>query len=289
MKVYKPLALGFTWIPAGQERKEELQFLWAPLVAQSVCQCRKCGRQGFSSWFGKIPWRRTWQPTPVFLPAKSHGQRKLAGHGPWDHKRAGHNLATKPTNRWFLYHHLRTRWQDNRLISLNSHHSPERQTLLFLLHKIQSIYLWVTSLAKNPNPCLFSDHLLFYRAPQYLMAQVVKNLPAMQETWVRSLGQEDPLEKGMATHPSVKSWLIGKDPDTGKDWEQEEKQVTEDEMVGWHHWLNAHEFEQALGDSEEQGSLACCSPWGRTELNMTGWLTLSLQNKIKIKKKRNYS
>ena len=70
--------------------------------------------------------------------------------------------------------------------------------------------------------------------------------------------------------PDVKKGLIGKDPDIGKDWGQEEKRVTEDEMVGWHHWLNGHEFEQTLGGSEGQGSLACCSPRsyesGSTEL-----------------------
>ena len=54
-------------------------------------------------------------------------------------------------------------------------------------------------------------------------------------------------------------------PNTGKDWRQEEKGITEDEMVGWHHQLNGYEFEQTLGDSEEQGSLACCSPWGLKE------------------------
>ena len=61
----------------------------------------------------------------------------------------------------------------------------------------------------------------------------------------------------------VKNWLIGKDPDAGKDWRQEEKGMTEDEMVGWHHWFNGHEFGQTLGDSEVQGNLVCCSPWGR--------------------------
>ena len=60
--------------------------------------------------------------------------------------------------------------------------------------------------------------------------------------------------------PDGKTWLIGKGPDTGKDWRQKEKGATEDEMVGWHHWLNGHEFEQAPGDSEEQGSPACYSP-----------------------------
>ena len=63
--------------------------------------------------------------------------------------------------------------------------------------------------------------------------------------------------------PDVKGWLIRKDRDAGKDWRWEEKGKTEDEMVGWHHRLNGHEFEQAQGDGEGQGSLACCSSWGR--------------------------
>ena len=58
-----------------------------------------------------------------------------------------------------------------------------------------------------------------------------------------------------------KSWLIGKEPDAGKYWGKKEKGATEDEMIGWHHWLNEHEFEQVSGDSEGQGSLVCCSPW----------------------------
>ena len=72
--------------------------------------------------------------------------------------------------------------------------------------------------------------------------------------------------------PDVKNWLIGKDPYAGKDWRREEKGSTEEEMVGWHHWLNGHEFEQTLGDGEEQGNLACYSPWGCKELDMTKWL-----------------
>ena len=152
----------------------------------------------------------------------------------------------------------------------------------------------------------------------------------MWETWVRSLGWEDPLEKEMATHSStlawkipwmeepgrlqsmgsqrvgghdwatslslflisaeteapvlwpldVNSWLTGKDPDAAKDWGQEEKGRTEDEMVGWHHRLNRHESEQTPGDSEGQGSLASCSLWGSKEsdtaeqLNWTEWIIL---------------
>ena len=72
--------------------------------------------------------------------------------------------------------------------------------------------------------------------------------------------------------PYAKSWLIVKDPNAGKDWGQEENGVTEHEMVGWYHWLNGHEFEQTPEDSEGQGSLVCCSPWGHKELNITEWL-----------------
>ena len=68
--------------------------------------------------------------------------------------------------------------------------------------------------------------------------------------------------------PDAKSWLTGKDPDAGKDWGQE-KRATEVEMVRQHHQLNGHEFEQTLGDSEAQGSLARCSPWSGKELDMT--------------------
>ena len=67
----------------------------------------------------------------------------------------------------------------------------------------------------------------------------------------------------------MKSRLIRKDPDAGKDLSQEEKGTTEDEMVGWYHRLNGHEFEQALGDGKGQGTLVCCSPWGHKELDMT--------------------
>ena len=72
--------------------------------------------------------------------------------------------------------------------------------------------------------------------------------------------------------PDGKNWLIGKNPDAEKDWRQEEKGTTEDEIVGWHHWLDGYEFEQALGVGDGQGSLACCSPWGCKESDMTEWL-----------------
>ena len=82
--------------------------------------------------------------------------------------------------------------------------------------------------------------------------------------------------------PVVKGQLIGTDPDSGKDWRQEEKGVAEDEIVGWHHWLNGCEFEQTPGDSEGQGSLVCCSPWSRKESDATSWLNNNYIKKNKI-------
>ena len=72
--------------------------------------------------------------------------------------------------------------------------------------------------------------------------------------------------------PAVKNWLLGKDPGVGKDWGQEQKGTTEEEMVGRHHRFNGHEFEQTLGVGDGQRNLACCSPWGQRELDMTEWL-----------------
>ena len=78
--------------------------------------------------------------------------------------------------------------------------------------------------------------------------------------------------------PDAKSWLIGKDPDSGKDRGQAEKGTTEDVMVGWHHWIKGHGFGWTLGDGNGQGDLVCCGSWGREEsemteqLNWTGWL-----------------
>ena len=69
--------------------------------------------------------------------------------------------------------------------------------------------------------------------------------------------------------PDAKSWLIGKDPDAGRNWRQEEKGTTEDEMAGWHHWLDGRESEWTLGDGDGQGGLACCDSWGRKELDTT--------------------
>ena len=86
------------------------------------------------------------------------------------------------------------------------------------------------------------------------------------------IGRIDAEVEAQILPPDEKNWLTRKDCDAGKDWGQDEKGTTEDEMVGRHHRLDGHEFEQAPGDSEGQGSLACCSSWDRKESEMTEWL-----------------
>ena len=89
--------------------------------------------------------------------------------------------------------------------------------------------------------------------------------PKGNQSWI-FIGRTDAKAESWIFWPAdVKNWLIGRDPDAGKDWRQEEKGTPEDEMVGWHLWLNGHGFEKAPGDDEGQQSLACCCPWGHKE------------------------
>ena len=90
--------------------------------------------------------------------------------------------------------------------------------------------------------------------------------------------------------PDAKSWLIGKESDAEKDWGQEEKGTTEDEMIGWHHRLDGHEFEQALGVDDGQGGLVCCSSWGHKESDTTERLNwTSLKNRMCLSLKSSLS
>ena len=96
--------------------------------------------------------------------------------------------------------------------------------------------------------------------------------PKGNQSW-KFIGRTDAeAETPIFCTPDAKNWLTGKDPDAGKDWKQEEKGTTEDEMVGWHRLLDRHEFEQAPGVGVGQGGLAYCSPWDHKESNMTEWL-----------------
>ena len=103
--------------------------------------------------------------------------------------------------------------------------------------------------------------------------------PKGDQSWV-FIGRTDvEAETPILWPPDAKSWLIWKDPDAGKFWGQEEKGTTEDEMVGWHHWLSGHGFEWTPGVGDGQGGLVCCSSWGRKESDTTerlNWTELNV-------------
>ena len=105
-----------------------------------------------------------------------------------------------------------------------------------------------------------------------LNCQEIKN-----QSWIFIGRTDTEAETPLFWPPDEKNWLIEKDPDAGTDWRQDEKGTTEDEMVGCYHQLNGHEFEQTLGFGDGQGGLACCSPWGPKELDVTEQLN---NNKI---------
>ena len=105
--------------------------------------------------------------------------------------------------------------------------------------------------------------------------------PNGDQSWVFIGGTDAKAETPILWPPHAKSWLIGKDPDAGRDWGQE-KGTTENEMAGWHHWLNGHQFEWPLGIGYGQGGLVCCDSWGRKESDMTetelNWIITNVEH-----------
>ena len=150
----------------------------------------------------------------------------------------------------------------------------------------QQFLLWIWELNHKeswaPKNWFFWTVVLEKTLERYLNFKEIKPVnPKGNQPWIFTGETDTEAEAPILGTPDVKSQLIGKDPDAGKDWRQEEKGITEDKMVGWHHQLNAYEFEQAPGDGEGQGSLGCSSPWGRKELGMTEWLNKTTRNSSK--------
>ena len=102
------------------------------------------------------------------------------------------------------------------------------------------------------------------------------------QTWVFFVRNDAKAETPVVWPPHSKSWLIGKDSDPGRDWGQEEKGTTEDEMAGWHHQLDGREFEWTPVDGDGQGGLACCNSWGLKESDTTEWLNWTELNIIQM-------
>ena len=130
------------------------------------------------------------------------------------------------------------------------------------------VWMWELGYKENRTPknwCFWTvvlDRLLDLK-------EIKPVIPKENKPWIFIGRTGAEAELPILWPPNAKSWLIGKDPNAEKDWRQEENGVTEDETVGWHHWLNGHEFEQTLGYGDGQGSLACCSSWDHKGSNMT--------------------
>ena len=106
--------------------------------------------------------------------------------------------------------------------------------------------------------------------------------PKGNQSWIFISRTDAEAETPIVWPPDGTNWLTGKDPDAGKDWRQEENRMTEDELAGWHQRLNGHEFEQVPGLGDGQGGLACCSPWGHKESDLTEQLNWNevLKNEV---------
>ena len=101
--------------------------------------------------------------------------------------------------------------------------------------------------------------------------------PKGDHSWVFIERTDAEAETPILRLHDVRNWLLRKDPDARQDWRQEKKGMTEDKMVGWHHWFDGPKFKQAVGVDDGQGRLACCSPWGHNESDMTEWLNWTVQ------------
>ena len=153
-------------------------------------------------------WRRKWQPTPIFLPGESHRQRSLVGYSPWGCK--------------------------------------ESDTTEWLTHTHNPIWMWELDCEESwaPKNWCFWTVVLEKTLESPLDCKEIQPVHPKGDQFRVFIGKTDvEAETPVLWPPDVKSWFIWKDPDAGRDWGQEEKGTTEDEMAGWHHWLDGHEFE----------------------------------------------
>ena len=150
-------------------------------------------------------------------------------------------------------------------------------SLPFLLQWMTFCHIWLWKLGYKeswaPKNWCFWTMVLEKTLESFLDCKGIQSVdPKGNQSWMFIGRTYREAENSIFWPPDAKNWLTGKDPDAGKGWKWEEKEMTEDEMVRWHHWLDGHEFEQAPGVGDGQGSLTCCSPWGRKESDTTEWL-----------------
>ena len=148
-------------------------------------------------------------------------------------------------------------------IAASPYTSPSKSMHSGPVEGIALVKKWRLALAQRLGP-------LVPRVIKLLLLMNVQCVGSWENFWDHEMAPHldranQLFDKWIMWDPLYSGRFMGKDPDAGKDWGQEEKGMTEDEMVGWHHWHNGYEFEQTPGDSERQGSLVCCSPWGHKE------------------------
>ena len=125
------------------------------------------------------------------------------------------------------------------------------------------VWMWELDYKESwaPKNCCFWTVVLEKTLESPLDCKEIKQVnPKRNQSWIFTGRTNAKAGAPILWPPDVKNWLIGKDPDAGKDWRQEEKGMTEDKMVGWHHRFSGHEYEQSPGVGDAQGSLACCRP-----------------------------
>ena len=235
------------------------------------------------SLFTFMHWRRKWQPTSVFLPRESCGQKSLVGCCPWCRQsqtrlkrlsmhaciREGNgsplqcSCLENPRDRgpWWAavcgVEQSRTRLKR---LSSSSMVFPAGLSWSFSIRHVRMWELGHKEGRAPKNWCFQTVLEKILESP--LDCKEIKPVKPKGNQPSRVIGRTDvEAEAPVIWPPDGKSWFIGKDLDAGKDWRQEEKGMTEDAMVGWHHWLKEHESEQTPRDGEGQGSLECCSPW----------------------------
>ena len=202
--------------------------------------------------------RRKWQPTPVFLPGESQGQRSLVGCCLWGRTESDTRLKQLSSSRQRIKkqrHYFADKGLSDQSYCFSSSH----------------VWMWELDYKEGwalKNSCFWTV-VLEKTLESPLDCKEIKPVnPKRNQSWI-FIGRTDAeAETPTLWPPDAKNWLSGKDPGAGKDWRQK-KGMTKDEMVGWHHQLNGHEFKQVPGVSDGQGSLVSCSPWDHKESDMT--------------------
>ena len=153
--------------------------------------------------------------------------------------------------------------------------SPSNQSYGF---SISHVWMWQLDYKESwaqKNWCFWTVMLEKTLESPLACKEIKPDHPKGDQSWIITGRTDAETEAPVLCPPDAKSWLIRKDPDAGKDWRQEEKGMTEDEMVACHHSFNGYEFEHTPGDCEGQESLACCSPWGCKELDTNERLNIN--------------